>query len=212
MNIVYCFDTGHKYMMRKSSESVLKHNPDAKFYYITEDKNNDLTAFTEKLCGFKHVSKACFLRLLIPKYYPQLERALYLDCDTICKGSLSELYNADFENNYIIGCEGIEYSKTQAKELNIPFYINSGVMLFNIPLMNKENYFKQIKDRWKESLGLPKVYSADETVINYVFNGKIKKISEKYNYCHNRDYGDRKQDKPIILHFTGADKKEFWKK
>lgn len=212
MNIVYCFDENHKKMMWKSSESVIRHNPDAKIYFITEDKENDLKEFTDDLIGYKHITKACFYRFLIPKLFPNLERALYLDCDTICKGSLDELYNGDFENNYLIATRGHSYSDIQAKELSIPFYINSGVMLMNIPLMNKENYFEQIKDHWRECLGKPRVFSADETIINYVFQGKIKKVSEKFNYCYNRNYGNR-QIKPQdvkIWHFTGANKGAFY--
>ena len=210
MNIVYCFDNNEEYkaMAEKSAESVLKYNPTAKIHYITEDKENELTEFTTALCGFPHVSRACFLRFLIPKYLSKYDRALYLDCDTICKGDISELYNTDFEDNYIIGVQGQKYSKTQAKELGIEFYINSGVLLFNIPLMNQEQYLKQIKLLWRESLGKPTIYSADETIINYVFHKKIKLASEKYNYCCNRDYEERtlNPEDVIIWHNTGRSK------
>ena len=214
MNIVYCFDNEkYKKMAEKSAESVLKHNPQAKIYYLTQDKNNELAEFTEELCGYSHVSKACFLRLLIPKYFKQFERCLYLDCDTVCQGDLRELYHADFEENYIIGCQGIDYSKKQAYELGIGFYINSGVLLFNNTLMNKENYFEQIKNTWRGALGKPKVFSADETIINYVFHKKIKLISEKYNYCYNRSYiGREVNPKDVkIWHVTGSDKANFEK-
>ena len=142
-----------------SANSVKEHNPDANFYFFTNDVTSWqyaklkefgrvieydkelLSDFTKDLCGYKHVSIACFVRLLIPKYLPDLNRAIYLDCDTVCQGSLKDFYNTDFENNYIIGCQGIDVSKRQAKELGIDFYINSGVLLFNIPLMNENKYF-----------------------------------------------------------------------
>lgn len=210
MNIVYCFDNQkYKRMAEQSAKSVLKHNSDAVIHYLTKDENNDLAEFTSDLCGYTHVSKACFLRLLIPKHFKQFDRCLYLDCDTICAGGLSEFYNTDFENNYIIGCEGIDYSKKQARELGLGFYINSGVLLFNNDLMNKDNYLRQIKDNWRGALGKPKVFSADETVINYVFHKKIKRISEKYNYCYNRPYKGReiKPQDVKIWHVTGNDKR-----
>lgn len=212
MNIIYCFDNDkYREMAEKSAESVIKYNKNAKIHFLTEDKDNKLAEFTEELCGYKHVSKACFLRLLIPEYYKQFERCLYLDCDTVCKGDISGLYNADFEENYIIGCQGIDYSKKQARELGIPFYINSGVLLFNNTLMNKEGYFEQIKANWRGALDKPKVFSADETVINYVFHKKIKLISEKYNYCYNRAYTGReiKPEDVKIWHVTGNNKDNF---
>lgn len=232
MNIVYCFDSNYFKYVLNSAKSVKKHNKDVNFYmfcnyempesqkeefkglgnvnYIQYDES-ELSEFGKNLCGYKHVSVACFIRLLIPKYLPNLQRALYLDGDTVCKGDLEEYYNADFESSYIIGCEGIDYSKKQARELGIEFYINSGVLLFNIPKMNKEDYSGQIKSKWRECIRMPKVFSADETIINYVFAGKIKRINEKYNYCYNRPYTGREvaPGNVIIWHVTGADKRNL---
>ena len=211
MNIIFCHDKKLNHLLDKSKASFLKHNPSARFYEITEDKDNLLKDFTQELCGFRHVSKACFYRLLIPKIFSNLDRVLYVDCDTLCLGSIDELYNSDFEGNYLMACRGIKYSDAQASQLGIPYYINSGVLMFNIPLMNKENYFQQIKDKWKDSLGKQVPYSADETIINWCFHDKIKLVNEKYNYCYNRDYGDRAIKEPLILHFVGQDKSAMLK-
>lgn len=213
MNIIYCYDNKIKYLLDRSKESFLRHNSNINFYEITEDKDNLLNEFTSELCGFTHVSKACFLRLLIPHLFSQLERALYVDVDTLCLGDISEFYNADFEDNYIMACRGIKFSDVQANQLGIPYYVNSGVLLFNIPLMNKEDYFKQIKDKWRGSLGKQVPYSADETIINWCFHDKIKLINEKYNYCYQRDYGNRaiKEQDVKIMHFTGRDKERMIK-
>ena len=65
---------------------------------------------------------------------------------------------------------------------------------------------QQILDNWRGSLGKQKPYSADETVINWCFHDKIKLVNEKWNYCYNRNYGERAIVKPKILHFVGYDK------
>lgn len=213
MEVIYCYDNeNYKDMACKSADSVLKYN-DANIHFLTKDDNNELEEFTSDLCGYTHVSKACFLRLLIPKYFKDFDRVLYLDCDTVCKGNLEELYNANFDKNYIIGCQGTDVSKRQAEELGISFYINSGVLLFNNDLMNKENYFTQIKKRWRGAIGKPAVFSGDETIINYVFNKKIKLISEKFNYCYGRRYRGREVEPEAvkIWHITGKDKGNFYK-
>lgn len=206
INIVYAHDGKLNDLLQHSKDSFLKHNSDVVFHEITEDKENLLKDFTKELCGFHHVSKACFLRLLIPKVFPELDRALYVDCDTLCLGSIEELYSSDFENNYLIGCRGIPYSDIQASMLDLPYYVNSGVLMFNIPLMNKENYFEQIMDNWRGAIGKQKPFSGDETIINWCFHNKIKLVSEKWNYCYNRNYGNRAIDNPKILHFVGYDK------
>lgn len=206
MDIVYAHDNRLNNLLQRSQASFLKHNKDVVFHQITKDELGLLNEFTSELCGFQHVSTACFLRLLIPLLFPHLDRALYVDCDTLCLGDISELYNTDFENNYLIGCRGFKYSDTQAQQLGIPYYINSGMLLFNIPLMNKENYFEQILDNWRGSLDKQKPFSADETIINWCFHDKIKLVNEKWNYCCNREYGNRAVNNPRILHFVGADK------
>lgn len=206
MNIVYAHDNNLNHLLQRSKDSFLKHNKNVQFFEITEDKGNLLKDFTKELCGFQHVSTACFFRLLIPLLFPNLDRALYVDCDTLCLSDISELYNADFEDNYLMGCRGIVYSDMQAKQLDIPYYVNSGVLMFNIPLMNKEDYFQQIKDRWEGAVEKQHPFSADETIINWCFHNKIKLVNEKWNYCYNREYGNRTVSKPRILHFVGADK------
>ena len=206
MNIVYCHDNRLNNLLQKSKDSFLKYNPNAQFFEITEDKQGLLKDFTQELCGFGHVSTACFLRLLIPKLFPNLDRALYVDCDTLCLSDINELYNSDFEGNYLMGVRGIAYSDVQAKQLGIPHYVNSGVLLFNIPLMNKEDYFRQIKDRWEGAVEKQHPFSADESIINYVFHDKTKLVNEKWNYCYDRQYGNRAVSSPRILHFVGKDK------
>jgi len=209
MNIIYCHDKKLENLLNISKNSFQKHNKDIQFYEITEDKKNLLKEFTDDLCGYPHVSKATFLRLLIPKVFPELERALYVDVDTVCLSDVSELYNSDFEDNYLLACRGHNYSDIQAKQLDLPYYVASGVMMFNIPLMNKENYFQQILENWKGAIGKQKPFSADETIINWVFHNKIKLVSEKWNYCHERDYGTRFQTDPKILHFCGSNKSKM---
>jgi lipopolysaccharide biosynthesis glycosyltransferase len=206
INIVYAHDGKLNDLLQRSNDSFFKHNKDVVFHEITEDKENLLKDFTKTLCGFQHVSTACFLRLLIPKLFPNLDRTLYVDCDTLCLGDISELYNADFENNYLMASRGYFYSDYQAKELGIPYYINSGMLMFNIPLMNKENYFKQIMDNYKDAIGKQEPFSGDETIINWCFHDKIKLVNEKWNYCYDRQYGNRAVSSPRILHFVGKDK------
>lgn len=209
INIVYAHDGKLNNLLQRSKDSFLKHNKNVQFFEITEDKDGLLKDFTTELCGFNHVSKACFLRLLIPILFSNLDRALYVDCDTLCLSDISELYNADFENNYLMACRGFNYSDTQAKELGLPYYVISGMLMLNIPLMNKENYFEQIMDNWKGSLGKQKPFSADETIINWCFHDKIKLVNEKWNYCYDRQYGNRAVSSPRILHFVGADKSKM---
>lgn len=211
MNIIYCHDFRINNLLERSKDSFSKHNKNVEFFEITEDRENLLKDFTDDLLGYSHLTTACFYRLLIPKLFPELDRALYVDCDILCLDNIDELYNSDFENNYFMATKGHNYSIKQAQEMGLPYYINSGMLMFNIPLMNKENYFQQILDNWRDSLGKLEIYSADEAIINWVFHNKIKLVNEKWNYCHNRQYGNRTINENDIKmkHFIGKNKSDM---
>ena len=227
MNICYCLDRKYLKYVVKSLKTFLMHNKNVKFYFFCNDSIPELKGFgkviqynkelikefTPELCGYKHVSTACFLRFLIPMYLKDLDRVLYVDGDTLCRKNISEFYDLDFEDKYYLaGSLGADISIRQAKELNLPYYVLSGVLLYNIKKMNEDNYFKQIQDNWRKCIGLPTVFSGDETILNYVFHDKIKVVPEKYNYCYKRKYSERAI--PIkdvaILHIPGANKQDFF--
>src|SRR3712207_6473353 len=51
---------------------------------------------------FGYVSRATYLRLLLPRLLPaHVERLLYLDCDILCAGSLRELFDLDLRGNVL---------------------------------------------------------------------------------------------------------------
>ena len=227
MNICYCLNKRNEDLCLLSAKSFIKHNQNVHFYIIHSQLNDDFkkffqcnatfikpdmslitNEFSRALCGFRHVSIECFLRLLIPYYIRKEDRVLYVDTDTLCLDNIREFYDTDFENMYyFVGVRGISYSDEQAKMLNLPHYINSGVLLFNNKLLNQNAYWLYMKRHWRGSLGKQKPFSADETVINWCFHDKIKLANEKYNYCYNRNYGNRTiKCLPKILHFVGCNK------
>lgn len=221
MRIIFILNNNYEKITQNAINTVLKYNNAEIFCLINKDVSNEfrknkniieydinlLQEFKTDL-GYKHISLDAYAKLLIPMYFN--EKILYLDGDIICNNSLLELWDEDFENNYIVGCKGIDYSAIQAQELDIPFYINSGVMLMNCKQMNKDNYFEYIKNNWKKLINKPKEWSHDETIINGLFNNKIKLINEKFNYCYQRDYKGREVKNPTILHFTGQNKNRIF--
>ncbi len=89
-------------------------------------------------------SGAAYYRLFISELLPdQFDRAIYLDCDLAVKGDLSQLWETDFGNNYVLAVQDIwaPYISSPLtgllnyKELGIPAdskYFNSGVIVINL--------------------------------------------------------------------------------
>lgn len=134
------------------------------------------------------------LRLYIDKApeLAKLTRILYLDYDVVCRGSLAEFYNTDMEGVEVAGVLDI-YGK-YFYHYNFPKtdYMNSGVMLFNVPECIKTGMFEQAAircaGRW---MMLP-----DQAALNKSIT-KRKLMPRKYN-----EQGERPQTDTVLHHFS----------
>lgn len=127
-----------------------------------------------------------YYRLAAPLLLPEdIERILYLDGDTITINSLKELYNMDFEGNLLIGCShtgAILNTVNQVRlgmEKSVP-YINSGVMLFNLPALREE---LSIQDIQQYASGRDLIlFLPDQDMLTALYGQKVKLADwRKYN-------------------------------
>lgn len=166
-----------------------------------------------------------YFRLFAAQYLPQeLDRILYLDPDLVVLNSLRELYSIDFQNNLFAAASHIE-SRT-FKEFNRlrlglseeTHYINSGVMMMNLPLLrqeqNREDIFSFI-EKHKNTLLLP-----DQDVLNALYADRTVFIDPMiYNlgdkYLHLRNLRLSKEERidldwvrthTAIVHYYGKNK------
>lgn len=173
-----------------------------------------------------HYSKEMYYRLLAYKVLPtEPDKILYLDPDILVINSIKELYNTDI-SDYLyaasyhgrIPVKGI--NMIRLKSYDMEEYFNSGVLLINLQLqreiVNDEEIYNFITTN-KGRLLLP-----DQDILNTLYSGEIKKISEvQYNY-DARYYQSYKfltngevdidyiMRHTSILHFCG--KKKPWQK
>ena len=174
-----------------------------------------------------HVSVASYYRFLIPELLPQnIDKALYLDCDIIVNGSLSDLYGTDMSNVCIAACAehtGDSYTLRVSEEninrLGYPKqwgYFNSGVMLLNL------TYWRQKKvtdDLFAYVMrNHDKCLFHDQDTLNAVLGNKKKFIPYKYNFMTVlfTDGNEKRinpvilQERPIIIHYCTAVKPWEW--
>ncbi len=68
----------------------------------------DVTAFLEsvqdRLPIRDYYTKTTYYRLFIPEMYPEYDKAVYIDSDTIVLGNVAELYDHDLKDNYVAAC------------------------------------------------------------------------------------------------------------
>lgn len=154
-----------------------------------------------------HFSKAIYYRLLIPNIITEeVEKAIYLDCDILVLGNITELYETDIENFYV-GAVKDFISDKQILKSNISFYkhikkmFNSGVLLMNLKKMRKDNFIQQSIDfinRHSKELLLP-----DQDALNFLCINNWTEVDKKWNYQMDRSQ-ERVHPTPNILHYTAS--------
>ncbi|MBO4556104.1 MAG: glycosyltransferase family 8 protein [Elusimicrobiales bacterium] len=143
---------------------------------------------TEKLsnCSFqeKRLTPAIFCRYFIPEYIKE-DKVLYLDCDTMSRSSLAELWNIDLEDNYLAGTLDYHVMKNGKLDglfcggLDLSEYINSGVLLINCKKWREDDIPAKMMDLTIKNGSMLKF--PDQDIINYVCRGKKKIISHSWN-------------------------------
>ena len=141
------------------------------------------------------------LRLYIDKVeeLKKLKRVLYLDYDVVCRKDLSEFYNTDLVNIEAAGVLDI-YGKNfyHYRGLFKFDYMNSGVMIFNIPECLESGVF----ERAVKLCAKRRMMLADQAALNKVIE-KRKLMPRKYN-----EQGERPLEDTVLHHFSNNFK--FW--
>lgn len=115
----------------------------------------------------------------------EIDRILYLDGDTIILNPLDELYNQDFEGNYIAACSHTGYILDSFNQIRLKMdemvsYINSGVMLYNMPLVKKHFSIQKIQEFARANEY--RLFLPDQDIITALYGHKIKELDFlKYN-------------------------------
>ena len=134
----------------------------------------------------KRFSQCTFYRLLLPIICSS-DRILYLDADTLVFKDLNEMYQIDFNENYILGMLDYLYYGIDYLGINSEKYINAGVILLNLEKIRNDKIYYNILNITNSNIILK---NNDQTVLNYALYPKIGLIPYKYiifDFHHESD-------------------------
>ena len=118
-------------------------------------------------------------KLLIPLIYPDISRMIFLDGDTLIFKDISEMYDLNFNENYILGYPFHTADSLDGWEKeNIKIYVNGGVLLFNINEIRKTNM--DLKLLLFNFENFQKTNFLEQDALNYVYKDKIGFLPLKY--------------------------------
>lgn len=172
--------------VRKEFEEKIMHFSKEGFEVQFVDVTEPLKAISAHLHMRDYYTCTTYFRVFIAGMFPQYDKALYLDCDTVILGDISELYNYDLGDNLIAGapCEGVnsfevyrEYVRT-VDGLNPDYFFNAGVILMNLKAFREENFYEQFADllqKYKFTL------IQDEDYLNVLCQDRVLRLPRAWN-------------------------------
>lgn len=241
MNIIFSSDDNYSPYLAISILSILKTNGKVSFYvldlgisqlnkdcivrivdcydgkisFIPID-NNDFINFPKTI---DYISFATYARLNLSEYIKDIDKAIYIDVDTLTNGSLDELWNTDIDDYYLAACQDtfidIENSEYKNKiGLDCSTYFNAGVLLINFNKWREDSILKNSIDWLLEYKEIIKYQ--DQDVLNGILKGKVKFINNRFNFTPSerhlikKGYKSKTEMPIVIYHYCGETK--FWHK
>ena len=206
MNVMYASDDNYAWLMGISMISLFENNKASEKIDVyvfgdnlSEENQKTISGIAEKYgrsCHHVDVVNIVIPKLLMSDRYPKstfsrlfvydllprdVEKLIYLDCDTIVMGSLEEMFNMDVDGKAFLAtkdCMGKAYKrKIGLKEKDT--YINAGVMLMNmkrlreIPIAERMVAFV---DKYAQAMTY-----ADQEIVNGIFQGDFGLLPVEYD-------------------------------
>ena len=177
---VYCMVAPHTCGKRLISKIVRANGGRLVWKQISKRKN------PYRGYDYSRWSPVIFYRLFAHRVFPDVDKMLYMDCDTLVRGDLGKMYNTDL-SGYVMGAirdmAPIPEFPTRSdvahvkyvldKHLKHGLYVNSGVLLLDLRQMAAHDADLQ---NVKIKLRYP-----DQDILNVALDGKILELPLRYN-------------------------------
>lgn len=236
MNVLFAINESFSQHCAVCIQSIKSNNPSVKINIVVvamDLTNNSIVSIesmesenvrittknfdAEELDDFPQLSfysKDIYLRLWVARYFPEEDKVLYLDADTIVVGSLLPLWGVDIGDNVLAAVNIPHFDQHEKRGLPLGSdYFNSGVILFNMDLWRKEDRILQIRNYLIENS--ERMYCPDQDALNAIFISQKKSLDFKFNaitpffkkgalqgYISESEV-ERVRDEVTVVHFNG---------
>lgn len=151
------------------------------------DLSSKLHEIEDKLYTRNYFSNTTYFRLFIPELYPEYDKAVYIDSDTVTLADIADLYNTDMGDNLIAGIpDGAvqvtpvfqEYVEKVVGVIDYNNYFNAGIIVMNL----KE--LREYKFQEKFLYMLEKIkfeVAQDQDYMNRLCKGRVKLLGFEWN-------------------------------
>ena len=185
-NRIYDIKILHTNVNDENQKKIRKYNKkNIKIEFV--DLRDYINDISDKLYTRDYYTNTTYFRLFLPNLYPEYDKIIYIDCDTILVEDIANLYDIDIEDNLlgaapddVIGTEPIfaEYAEKVVGVKDYHNYFNAGVLIMNLDELRKINF----QDKFIYLLGTVKYSVAqDQDYLNHICKGRVKIIDGDWN-------------------------------
>ncbi len=185
-NYYYAIKVLYTNICEENKKKILKYEREnVKIEFV--DLNYYIEEIKDKLFTRDYYTKTTYFRLFIPNIYPQYNKVIYLDSDTVLLGDVAELYHQDMGSNLvavvpddIIQNEEIfqEYVEKVVGVADYRRYFNAGVLVMNLDEMRKSKF----QEKFLYLLETVKfAVVQDQDYLNRLCKGRTKILENGWN-------------------------------
>ncbi len=151
-----------------------------------------------------YYTSAIYFRLFIPDLFPQYDKGIYLDCDTVAIEDIGKLFDIDIKDNYIgaVADQAVasvpafcDYTKN-ALGIAPETYFNSGVIVMNLKRFREMDFYNV----FCKVLGSYEfIVAPDQDCLNLICKGKVYYYGAEWNAM---PIAGGKEVKPALVHYN----------
>lgn len=168
-------------------------NVHVKFFHIDDELVKPIQNRKENFLRADFFTMSIFYRLFIPELFPQYDKAIYIDSDTIVNDDIAKLYSTELSNNLFGACtdSSIQYVDRMVKyiknvlALDPKKYINSGMLVMNAKAFRDEHFINRFMDL------LEKYHfdciAPDQDYLNEIGEGRILHLDPRWDAMPNEN-------------------------
>ncbi|MBR2353677.1 MAG: glycosyltransferase family 8 protein [Clostridia bacterium] len=167
--------------------SKIKQNERPGFVIDFVDISREIESIKSRFKNVYHFSVVTYYRLFIASLFPQYDRIVYLDCDLVVLGDISELYHTDLQGaifaaapeEYVRNTPEFRRYAKKALGVNPDDYVNAGVLVIDLEKFREnkieETFIRLITENDFDLL------DPDQAYLNYLCQGKIHILPNGWN-------------------------------
>lgn len=186
----------HQGLSQEHEKALAAYNRDnvhIKFYEMSDELLKPIQDRKENYLRGDFFAMSIFYRLFIPDLFPEYDKVVYIDSDTVLNDDIARLYDHDLGNNLLGACtdssiQFVEKMLRYIKEvltLDPKKYINSGMLVMNAKAFREENFvdkFFSLLGRYHFDCIAP-----DQDYLNEICSGRIKYLDGRWDAMPNEN-------------------------